>query len=338
MNAQFAAVDASAFQHKQAAHCESGVVSSLLTHYGVPLSEPMAFGLAAALSFAYIPLIKMAGMPLISYRMWPGAIIKAMHKRLGVAMHRQTFGSPHQGEAALDRELDNGRIVGLQTCIYWLPYVPDQFRFHFNMHNVIVYGRDGNDYLVSDPLFEMTTRCPREAMTKARFAKGAMAAKGLMYFPTRATGEIDYAKLIPEAIRANYRIMMQAPLPMIGIKGIRYLARKIVQLDKRADRDRYLPLYLTHIVRMQEEIGSGGAGFRFVYASFLQEAARLLDDELLKKASKELTDAGDEWRRFALRATKMVRNREPMNLKALSDVLNGVADREAQVWQLLKPL
>src|SRR6267154_1928150 len=181
------------FQHKQAAHCESGVVAALVTHGGLRLSEPMAFGLAAALSFAYIPIIKMAGMPLISYRMWPGAIIKGMHKRLGVSMHRQTFSTPQQGAAALDKELDSGRIVGLQTCIYWLPYVPDQFRFHFNMHNLIVYGREGDDYLVSDPLFEMTTRCPRDSMTKARFAKGALAAKGLMYFPTNAPSDIDHA-------------------------------------------------------------------------------------------------------------------------------------------------
>lgn len=326
------------FQHKQAAHCESGVVSALVSQYGLPLSEPMAFGLAAALSFAYIPIIKMAGMPLISYRMWPGAIIKAMHKRLGISMYRQTFSTPAQGAAALDNELDRGRIVGLQTCIYWLPYVPDQFRFHFNMHNLIVYGRDGDDYLVSDPLFEMSTRCPRDAMTKARFAKGAMAAKGLMYFPTAVPRDIDYPKLIPQAIKANYRTMVQAPFPMIGIKGIRYLAKKITHLSQRADRDRYLPLYLTHIIRMQEEIGSGGAGFRFIYASFLQEAAGLLKHEVLQKASKDLTDAGDEWRRFALRATKMVRNREPMNLQALSDVLNGVADREAAVWQTLKAL
>ncbi len=72
------------FVHKQSAHCESGVVSGLVSHYGLPMSEPMAFGVASALAFAYIPMIKMAGMPLISYRMWPGAIVKAMHKRLGV--------------------------------------------------------------------------------------------------------------------------------------------------------------------------------------------------------------------------------------------------------------
>lgn len=326
------------FQHHQSAHCESGVVSSLVSHYGLPMSEPMAFGLASALAFAYIPIIKMAGMPLISYRMWPGAIVKAMHARLGISMSRQTFRSPAEGVAALDAQLDQGRVVGLQTCIYWLPYVPDQFRFHFNMHNLIVYGRDGGDYLVSDPLFETTTRCPRDAMTRARFAKGALQARGLMYYPTAIPSGIDFRSIIPTAIRTNYRYMMQPLFPMIGIKGIRYLGRKILQLAKRRDRDHYLPLFLTHIVRMQEEIGSGGAGFRFLYASFLQEAARLLANERLAQASKQLTDAGDEWRRFALRATKMVRGRETVDLQALNEVLNGVADREAAVWQQLKAI
>lgn len=326
------------FQHQQSAHCESGVVSSLISHHGLPMSEPMAFGLASALAFAYIPIIKMAGMPLISYRMWPGAIIKAMHRRLGIAMVRRTFHSQAEGVAALDAQLNQGRVVGLQTCIYWLPYVPEQFRFHFNMHNLIVYGQDGDDYLVSDPLFETTTRCSREAMTKARFARGALQAKGLMYYPASTPSDIDFKHLIPAAIHANYKYMMQPLFPMIGIKGIRYLGKKIVQLGQRKDREHYLPLFLTHIVRMQEEIGSGGAGFRFLYAAFLQEAAQYLDDERLAQASRQLTDAGDEWRRFALRAAKMVRGRETLDLQLLRDLLNDVADREASVWLKLKAL
>lgn len=324
------------FKHQQAAHCESGVTSALISHAGLPLSEPMAFGLASALAFAYIPIVKLAGMPLIAYRMFPGAIVKAMPKRLGVQMSWERFGSQQKGADALDKALDQGRVVGLQTCIYWLPYVPEQFRFHFNMHNIMVYGREGDEYLISDPVFEMSTRCPREALTRARFAKGAMQAKGLMYFPTHVPESIDYAAVIPKAIRSNYKNMMQPIFPVIGIKGIRYLGKQIMKLDKRKDRDRYLPLYLTHIVRMQEEVGSGGAGFRFLYASFLQEAGRLLNSEQLLTASKQLTDAGDEWRRFALRATKMVRGREELNLKALNDALNDVADREAAVWKMLK--
>ena len=322
------------FQHRQSAHCESGVAAAMLTHHGVPISEPMAFGLAAALTFAYIPIVKLAGMPLIAYRMPPGAIIKAMQKSVGLRMVRRTFRNPREGMAALDAELERGRIVGLQTCIYWLPYVPDPFRFHFNAHNLIVYGRDGDEYLISDPIFETTTRCARDALMKARFARGAMAAKGLMYYPETATHRIDYARAIPAAVRKNFRIMRKAPLPMIGIRGIRYLAGKVSGLKHKSESQ--IALYLTHIVRMQEEIGTGGAGFRFIYASFLQESAKQLERPAMAEASKKMTDAGDEWRRFALHATKMTRGREVMNLESLANILHRCADYESAVWDMLE--
>lgn len=322
------------FAHRQAAHCESGVVSALMSHHGMPMSEPMAFGLASALTFAYFPFVKLSGMPLIAYRMPPGAIVGAMSKRMGVKIESRRFRDPKAGMAALDEQLAQGRIVGLQTCIYWLPYVPEAMRFHFNMHNLIVYGREGDDYLISDPVFEVVTRCPAAALEKARFAKGAMAAKGLMYYPTAMPEEIDYGQLIPAAVRRNLRTMTTAPLPIVGIRGIRYLASNVLKLGRR--NDKRLILHLTHIVRMQEEIGTGGAGFRFIYGSFLQEAGKLIDNGRLVDASKRITAAGDEWRRFALNATKMCRGRTPMDIQALADIINACADKELDAWRAVK--
>ena len=57
------------FQHQHTAHCESGVMSTMLKTQGVDFNEAMVFGLASALTFVYIPLVKVNGMPLISYRM-----------------------------------------------------------------------------------------------------------------------------------------------------------------------------------------------------------------------------------------------------------------------------
>ncbi len=322
------------FSHRQAAHCESGVVSAMMSHHGAHMSEPMAFGLASALTFAYIPFVKLAGMPLIAYRMPPGAIIGAMSKRLGVRIVRRKFSDPKAGMAALDEQLARGGIVGLQTCVYWLPYFPEAMRFHFNAHNLIVYGKEGDEYLISDPVFEVPTRCPADALEKARFAKGAMAAKGLMYYPTQMPGEIDYAKIVPAAVRRNLRSMTAAPLPIVGIRGIRYLANNVLKLGRRNDKS--LTLYLAHIVRMQEEIGTGGAGFRFIYGSFLQEAGKLIGDDALLEASRKITAAGDEWRRFALNATKMCRGRMPMDVQALADIINSCADKELAAWQVVK--
>ncbi|WP_317930865.1 BtrH N-terminal domain-containing protein [Halioxenophilus sp. WMMB6] len=325
------------FQHRQAAHCETGVASALLSHNGLPLSEPMAFGLAAGLSFAYLPIVKLSGMPLIAYRMPPRAILKGLQQRLGVKLHFQTFSDPAKGMAELDKQLDQGRLVGLQTSVFWLPYFPETMRFHFNAHNLLVYGRDGDDYLISDPVFEEGVRCDRQALQKARFAKGALAAKGMLYYPTQVPQQFDLATTARAAIRKNYRIMMNAPLPMIGVKGIRYLGKKIVQLSGDSKKsERYLPLYLSHIVRMQEEIGTGGAGFRFIYAAFLREVGQALANDRLKEAAAIMTEAGDDWRKFALLSSKMCKGRSPMDSKLLQATLNGCADQEAQAWRLLK--
>ena len=324
-------------QHQQSAHCETGVVSSMLTHCGLPMSEPMAFGLASALTFAYIPLVKLSGMPLITYRMPPRSILKGVQKQVGLKMHYQTFRDPAKGMAELDAQLAKGQLVGLQTSVFWLPYFPETMRFHFNAHNLLVYGRDGNDYLISDPVFEEPVRCDAQSLMKARFAKGALAAKGMMYYPKQIPATFDLARTSQQAIRKSYRIMTGAPFPMIGIRGIRYLGKKIIQLSQDASkREHYLPLYLSHIVRMQEEIGTGGAGFRFIYAAFLRETGAALNNNLLKDAAEMITEAGDEWRMFALQSSKMCKGRTAMDAGLLANTLNSCANQEAKAWALLK--
>ena len=218
------------YQHKQSAHCESGVASNMLSHYGCDITEPMAFGLSSSLTFAYIPFVKISGMPLIAYRMPPKSIFKGLQKTIGLKMHYQKFSNEDKGMQALDDALAEGHVVGLQTSVYWLPYMPEGMRFHFNAHNLLVYGKDGDDYLISDPVFENVCRCPAKDLKKARFAKGALAAKGLMYYPTHVPEKIDYNALIKPALTRNYRIMNQKMLPVIGIKGIRYLGKNIIKL------------------------------------------------------------------------------------------------------------
>ena len=317
----------SRFQHQQSAHCESGVMASLLTHAGLPMSEPMAFGLASGLAFAYLPIVKLSGMPLIAYRMPPKHLIKTLSKRLGAKLHTRTFSDPEQGRRELDAALDSGRLAGLQSSVFWLPYFPPEMRFHFNAHNLLAYGREGNDYLISDPVFEEPVRCAAEDLQKARFAKGALAAKGLMYWLDDVPLEQDWNTLIRQSVLSTTRILDGMPLPWIGIRGIQHLAKQIDKLDPT--QSKYNRLYLTHIVRMQEEIGTGGAGFRFMYASFLQEAGEKLGDRNLQDASAQLTAIGDQWRQFASACVRASRNKgETPNFAPIAESLRGIALQE----------
>lgn len=323
------------FQHAHSAHCESGVMSLMMHHYGLPLSEAMVFGLSGALMFAYLPFVKLGGMPLIAYRSRPRAIIKGLQKNLGIKMKMQTFSQPAKGTKALDFLLEQGEIVGAQTSVFWLPYFPEEMRFHFNAHNLIIYKKEGDEYLISDPVFETPVRCETQALQKARFVKGVMAPKGLLYYPVHVPETINYAVVLPKAIKKNAKAMLKTPVPIAGIRGIRYLAKAIGKLEQK-DR-RYAKLFLGHIVRMQEEIGTGGAGFRFIYASFLQEAGKLLDNSLLAESSEMMTRVGDQWREFALMLAKAIRSKESQttDFLALQTKLESVADAEAAVYKKL---
>ncbi len=309
---------------------------TLLKHAGIEISEPMVFGLSSAINFAYLPFVKVGGQPLIAYRMPPRFIIRKLCKHLGIKLKEQKFSSEKQGLDALNAVLSAGGIAGLQTSVYWLPYFPESMRFHFNAHNLVVYGRNKEDYFISDPVFESPVSCHQDDLQKARFAKGALAAKGNMYYPVSIPENIDYQKVIKKSISATCRIVDGLPLPIVGIRGIRFLARKISKLPMAGNDERSSKLFLGHIVRMQEEIGTGGAGFRFMYASFLQESARITNSEILEEASDMMTSTGDLWREFAVNTVKFCKRRGNVQLDDLSEALKTVADKERCVIDKLR--
>ena len=323
------------FQHQHTAHCESGVMSTMLKAQGVDFNETMVFGLASALTFVYIPLVKINGMPLISYRMPPKSIIKNVAKRLKVRLNIQKFRTPQAGQQALDQALAEEKLVGLQTSVFWLPYFPSEMRFHFNAHNLIVYDKEQNDYLISDPVFESVQRCTAEDLQRARFAKGALAPKGLMYYFENQPDltQIDLPNLIRKAIRKNAKQML-APLFFVGVKGIRTVAKQIEKLATHPS-EKYKRLYLGHIVRMQEEIGTGGAGFRYLYAYFLEQAANICQEPKYKLASEQMTEIGDMWRQFAGLCVKQCKKPTTEGYKTVTEYLREIADKEQILWKNL---
>lgn len=312
-------------------------MSSMLRHLGLPISEAMAFGLSSALSFAYLPIIKINGLPLVAYRMPPKFIIKGLQKPLALKMRFETFRSPEAGKQRLNELLDAGQLVGMQTSVFWLPYMPEDLRFHFNAHNVLAYGRDAasGDYQLSDPVVETTVTCAPADLSRARFAKGVLAPKGLLYYPEGKPVEPDWAKVLPKAIKKTTRILLDSPIPIIGVRGIRRLANAIGRLDATGN-PAAAKMFIGQVVRMQEEIGTGGGGFRFIYAAFLQEAAERLTRPALNELSDTLIDIGDEWREFALSTARMIRDREPLNPAKLADKLRAIADREQVFFRDLR--
>ena len=324
------------FDHRQSAHCESGVTSNLLHHYGIDISEAMAFGTGAGLFFGYLPFIRVNKLPLTTFRCEVGGIFRRLSRWFGLQVRWQKFRDPDKAMDALDRKIEEGIPVGCRTGGYWLPYFPPAFRFHFNMHNLVVIGRENDHYIISDPVFPDLERCHRKDLMKARFAKGVMAPRGTMYYLTHIPERVPLEDAVKKGIRIVCRRMLHTPGPLMGVSGIRYLAKQVVKWPKKLG-ERKASLYVTQLIRMQEELGTGGGGFRFMYAAFLQEAAQQLQAPALQDLSAEMTAVGDRWREFAVIGARNCKGRagEKDSYAAMGHILGDCAYREEQIYRKL---
>ncbi|MGN6493307.1 MAG: BtrH N-terminal domain-containing protein [Agriterribacter sp.] len=327
------------FTHAQAAHCENGVTTSLLKHYGVQqITEPLAFGIGSGLFFIYIPFMKVNGGPAISFRTMPGMIFKRTCKSLDIPILRKKFSSEEKAQLELDARLNAGEPAACQVGVYYLPYFPKEYRFHFNAHNLIVVGKEGDNYLISDPIMETIVTMSSYELKRVRFAKGPLAPRGQLYYPRerRPVTDEQVKAAIVTGIKRNVRDMLHIPGNIAGISGIRYTAKKIKQWRDSLGIEKSRS-YLAQLVRMQEEIGTGGGGFRFIYGAFLQQAYAYHPIDELMNISQQFTKAGDRWRDAAVQASGIYKGRltTQQDYNNMGDMLLEIAEMEKVAFKEL---
>ena len=330
------------FQHEQAAHCESGVTRNLLKSIGVKqITEPLAFGMGSGLFFVYLPFIKINNGPAIAFRNMPGIIFKRTCHSLGIKVIRKKFASREEAQKLLDKKLDEGYAVGCQVGVYYLPYFPKEYRFHFNAHNLIVFGKKDGKYVISDPIMEHETYMTPYELERVRFAKGALAPKGQLYFAEQKhiiTND-TVKQAIRKGVKRNVFDMLHIPGPFAGVKGITFTGRKIKKWRDKLGLHK-AGLYLAQLVRMQEEIGTGGGGFRYIYAAFLQEANEYFHNDELMRLSEAFTKAGDLWRTAAIQASGIYKGRlgSQEDFNVMGDYLLEIAEIEKKAFKDLSKI
>jgi hypothetical protein len=325
------------FRHVMAAHCESGTVAALLNHHGMDISEPMVFGIASGIFFAYLKP-PMMDFPMFVTRTMPGEIRSKFAKRTGVKFKVSKFNDPKKAEQELDRLLDKNQPVAVQVDLFYMDYFPTWFRVHINIHFLNVIGREGNKYYISDSYHPQIAEIDRETLLKGRFAGGSMAPRGCLFYPVHIPENIDMKKMIRDGIKAATFNMLKIPLPFLGVKGIRRFADKISEWPGYARDTDQLTDKIFKIFILLEEQGTGGGGFRFMYASFLQEASKILDNPELDVLSKKIMEIGDGWREIAHIASKMAKNRDFSSEKFLElrSLIRNRADLEESFFTDLR--
>ena len=340
--------------HQPAAHCENGAISTLLRYHGINLSEPMIFGLASGLFFTHFSFIKMGGMPVTSFRTFPGVLFKRVTSLLDIKTCTRRFFSREKAMSALDRLLiEKATPVGCVVGMYDLPYIPKEYRFRFNGHNICVIGKDTeNDlYTVLDSNATQKVTITGKDLAMVRFpAGGVYPLMGQMYWiksvPEELVGKLQAADsraaflkpIILKSIRKTCWFMTSQPrfIKFAGVNGILFLSERIRTWEETMGHRR-AQLNLSQVIRMLEEIGTGGAGFRFMYGAFLQEAAELTGINELNDYSLQITAIGDLWRDFAYKASRIFKRRanDHYTYNDLGDILQTISEQERQLFNNL---
>lgn len=134
--------------------------------------------------------------------------------------------------------------------------------------------------------------------------------------------------------------MVKIPVPFIGIRGIRLFARKIPTWPSRARDMDHLSHEIMKIHIMLEDQGTGGGGFRFMYATFLQQAAAILKRDELSAMASEMMAIGDRWREISLFVARIGKARDlgQDRLKELSGMISARADEEDSFFRRMLKL
>jgi len=325
------------YQHKMAAHCESGSITSLLNHAGMKITEPMVFGISSGIFFGYFHKMKSFAFPTFIVRNKPGQMRKNLEKRTGVRFYTRDFKDQSTGQEALDKLIAAGIPTAAQVDFFYLDYVPSWERVHINVHFMVVIGKEGEIYKISDSYFPKPVDLPVTSMNNGRFALGSMSPKGFLFYPRFIPQSFDYEKAIRKGIKKACFNMLSIPIPFLGIKGIRKFAGKITDWPAMARDTEHLSHEVMKINILLEDQGTGGAGFRFMYATFLQQASEVINKPELKNFARELMEIGDGWREFSLFAAKIGKNRDlgPDKFKQLSNLLYDRADKEEDFFKRL---
>lgn len=96
--------------------------------------------------------------------------------------------------------------------------------------------------------------------------------------------------------------------------------------------------YVGQVIRMAEDFGTGGAGFRYIYGAFLKEVGEKYNSSDLLAASDMMGKTANKWREFTYVGARNCKNRSKPeeDYGKLGNLMLEIADMEEAVYKKLK--
>ncbi len=298
------------YHHKVASHCETGSVRNLLNHAGIEISEPMVFGIGSGPAFYYLFFARgPSGFPLVGIRNPPGSILRNTKKLCGYNFCYKKYKTTDQAIEKANQLIDSDIPVAVTIDMFYMKYLPSFLRVHAPFHFIILVGREGDSYAVSDPYHNEIGILKEEDLRAAWETHAPLAKDNFLAYLDGSPSQIDLKGPVQKAILKTCNNILLPPgiknlFWFVGIQGIKTYAKKILLWPKEYKGVVLREGILFNAVGFEDQ-GTGGGAFRLMYGAFLQEVSQMFKSQEMDDLAIQMIEHGNCWRNISRKIIKV---------------------------------
>lgn len=281
-------------------HCETTALKRGLDYHGLSLSEEMLFGLGGGIGFLYWHSKSMP-LPFIGTRNGKVAnfACKAC-RRIGATVTVVETSSPKRGYEELKSLLRDDEPAITYVDMVYLPYLSLPESAHFGGHAVVVFGLDENEqeaYVYDRGRKPVTVSMGDLAKSRSsRFPPFPPKHRLLkIRYPAKIRNVEEGVK---DSILECCQSMLKPPIKNIGLAGMEKWSKLVAQWPQQFQGINLLGALMNGFIYI-ETGGTGGSGFRPMYARFLEDASDIVGKPALKEVAALIRETGKMWTRIA---------------------------------------
>ena len=318
------AITVPGYRHVPGNHCGSTALRNLLAFHGVEITEEMALGLGAGVSFYYLHLDGQSPSRFTNGRV--GRLEEQFLELTGLPLGFRTFDRPEESWQAAREAVDAGRPALLLTDLYYLDHYGNSA--HFPGHAVVLAGYDDEHAYLSDTAFDELQTTRLENLAKARHGEHPVfPLDGQMLSVPAGARLTDPRAAADAAIARNARQMLEPPMGEYeGLPALRRFAAELPRWPEEVTDWQWSARFGYQVI---ERRGTGGGNFRLMYSRFLAEAGR--------PEAELAADAAALWTALAteLLAASEEQRPEPEAWRSIGTRVNAVLELEQRLWEAL---
>ncbi|MGB9734839.1 MAG: BtrH N-terminal domain-containing protein [bacterium] len=309
------------WKHHPGKHCASSALRDLMQFYGYDLTEPECFGIGEGIGFWYIEGLNPSRM--MHFR--SADIEKRFFNNIGIEFEWDRANSKEEISKTLFESINKDIPVLLRTDIFYLDYYKS--KTHFPGHVIILWGynTDNNIAYISDTERKGLTQCGLDALLEGIMHGNFPEGESPHFKPIeKPVFELHKKKLFTKASTSNASTMLSGmDFDGYGVKGIQLASKKVLDWKELSDW-KWLSRFAYQVI---EKRGTGGGGFRKMYADFLEMFAN-------KKLVTMMKQIASRWTDIAL-VFKQISESDRPDFSMVSDMLWIQAIKEEEFYKTI---